>query len=107
MNKYIELFEYMQSEHKKILLESELEDIVRLASRTTKANPEGSDVHCSDAMATLLEDLRRNQRAFFGSKTGSAEKANAMKESMRLEKQLDQFLASRKKAAMEPPSLFT
>lgn len=62
---------------------------------------------CSDALATLLEDLRRNQRAFFKSKTGSAEKAVALQESKRLEKQLDQFLEARKKAAMEPPSLFT
>lgn len=107
MSNYIELFQHMQSEHNLILLESELEDIVRLASRTTKANPEGSDVHCSDAMATLLEDLRRNQRAFFGSKTGSAEKAAALQESKRLERELDQFLASRKKAASEPPSLFS
>jgi hypothetical protein len=62
---------------------------------------------CNDQLAVLLENMRRNQRAFFKSKPGSAEKMMALQESKRLEKELDAFIDARKKAVNEPPSLFS
>jgi len=117
MSNYFGLFQHMQSEHNLILLESELEDIVRLATPTLQPEqkvptypgkmPE-PPMWCSSALAALLEDLRRNQKAFFGSKPGSEEKATALQESKRLEKELDKFLQERKAGKAEPaPDLFS
>lgn len=65
-----------------------------------------TDLHCSDALATPLENLRTNQRAFFTSAPGSLARQTALHESKRLEKELDKFLEARKKVVYEPPNLF-
>lgn len=62
---------------------------------------------CSDDLATLLENLRAEQKGFFAAKYGTLAKQNHLYESKRLEKELDDFLKSRREEANKPPDLFT
>lgn len=50
---------------------------------------------CSDELATLLENLRNAQKGFFAAKQGTLQRQNHLKESKRLEKELDAFLLHR------------
>ncbi|MCA0235451.1 MAG: hypothetical protein LCH81_03625 [Bacteroidetes bacterium] len=58
-------------------------------------------LQCSDALAQLLTDLRTNQKAFFKSPPGSAIRAQALENSKRLEKELDEFLKGRNQPKTE------
>lgn len=62
---------------------------------------------CSDDLATLLTNLRAEQKGYFAAKFGTEVKINHLKESKRLEKELDQFLKARKEEKERQPDLFT
>jgi hypothetical protein len=51
--------------------------------------------HCNEPMAKLLTDLRHAQREFYASPQGSFQRTEWLRESKRLEKLLDHFLAER------------
>lgn len=60
---------------------------------------------CTPDLLDLLRNLRTAQKKFFASKAGSFEKATALQESKRLEKELDLFLEA--KSTPPTPTLFT
>lgn len=51
---------------------------------------------CSDDLATLLTNLRAEQKGFFASKPGTLQRQKHLQESKQLEKELDKFLQQRK-----------
>ena len=62
---------------------------------------------CNDTLADLLENLRRNQRAFFNSKPGSLARGEALGMSKMWERELDRFLKERKEGKEREPDLFS
>ncbi len=60
---------------------------------------------CNDELANLLKELRAEQKGFFTSKPGTLQRQNHLKESKRLEKEIDEFLQDRK--APKAPDLFS
>lgn len=56
----------------------------------------GTLLECSDELATLLENLRAEQKGFFASKAGTLTRQQHLENSKRLEKELDAFLLRRK-----------
>jgi uncharacterized protein YhaN len=51
---------------------------------------------CNDELANLLKELRAEQKGFFTSKPGTLQRQNHLKESKRLEKELDKFIQEQK-----------
>ena len=97
------LWKHLSEQHGLILTQSEIDEIALLAKSIFAPGPK--QLECSDAMADLLETLRRNQRAFFASQVGSLARSTALQESKRLEKEIDKFLQERK--APKAPNLFS
>ena len=56
---------------------------------------------CSNDLADLLTNLRAEQKGFFAAKQGTLQRQNHLKESKRLEKELDAFLQQRAKEKAE------
>ena len=104
MEQYQKLFNLMSDRYGVDLLQTEMDDIAT-ACLPLFSLPKSQE--CSETLATLLESLRANQRAFFTSAPGSLARQTALHESKRLEKELDRFLDARKKAVNEPPNLFS
>lgn len=66
-----------------------------------------NELHCSDALADLLTNLRAEQKGFFAAQPGTLTRQQHLQESKRLEKELDQFLKARQEAKNAPPDLFS
>jgi len=57
---------------------------------------------CNDELANLLKELRAEQKGFFAAKQGTLQRQNHLKESKRLEKEIDEFLQDRKAPKVKP-----
>lgn len=99
-DRYQPLFDLMSGDYDLTLTAGEMDEIAIAAkgilAGPDKPVPDPAKLECSDALADLLETLRRNQRAFFASQPGSLVRQTALQESKRLEKALDEFLQERK-----------
>lgn len=94
-DRYQPLFDLMSGDYDLTLTVGEMDEIA-IAAKGILAGPyrpvpDPNQMECSDALATLLTDLRAFQKEFFRTR-----KDGFLQESKRLERALDTFLQERK-----------
>lgn len=63
-----------------------------------------TDLHCSPELFSMIKRMRAAQKAFFTSRPGSLQRSEALQESKKYEKEIDEFI--RRKEQPEQNNLF-